>query len=359
MRAVRIEKTGPPEVLVERELPVPRPAEGEVSIRVEFSGVNFADLLQRLGLYGHAPKRPYVPGFEVAGYVEAVGLGVRQIRPGQRVAALTRFGGYAETVVAPESSVFRLPRHVSLAAAAALPVNFLTAWFCLYRLANVRRRESVLITAAGGGVGTAAVQLAHSTGCNTFAVTGSSHKVMRLKELGADYVIDASREDVAEVVARETAPHGLDVLLDSVGGETLRRLIPLVGPLGRVVTYGMSAAAPSAARRWWAALQSYWKMPRFTPLQLIERNIGVFGFHLGLLESRKEEVRSAFEQILALTAARRVAPAIDRVFPLTAQGAAEAHRYLHERRNFGKVLLSPRLDRPVSAAELRQGHSEP
>lgn len=354
-----MERTGPPEVLVERELPEPRPGEGEVGIRVDFSGVNFADLLQRLGLYGHAPKRPYVPGFEVAGTIAEVGQGVREFRPGQRVAALTRFGGYAETVVAPAASVFRLPRAVSLAAAAALPVNFLTAWFCLYRLANVRRRESVLITAAAGGVGTAAVQLAHSTGCTVFAVTGSTHKVRRLKELGADYVIDSSRDDVVEVVARETSPHGLDVLLDAIGGSTLRQLSQLLGPLGRIVTYGMSSAAPGTVRRWGKALLSYWQTPRFSPLDLIERNLGVFGFHLGLLDGRSGEVRSAFEQILALTAGRRITPIVDRVFPLTAEGAALAHRYLHERRNFGKVLLSPGVDRPVSGEELMGGQAEP
>ncbi len=358
MRSIWIERTGPPETLVGHSLHVPEPAEDEVRIRVTAAGVNFADLLQRLGLYGHAPRRPYVPGFEVAGVVDCVGAQVSHVGSGQRVAALIPFGGYAEFAVAPEISVFPLPHKIDLASAAALPVNYLTAWFCLYRLADVRRGESVLITGGAGGVGTAAVQLARSSGCRVFATVGTDEKVRFVKRLGADFVFNYHREDVFTAVKQTADAMGIDVLLDAVGGWNLRRLSRLVAPLGRIVSYGLASAAPSTRRLWWTAAWKYFQTPRFHPLQLMERNLGVFGFHLGLLDGRQAEIRSAFEQILALVAAGRIRPVIDRIFPLTAQGAAAAHRYLHERKNLGKVLLSPLVNEPTDGSSWRESGGE-
>ena len=340
MRAILIERYGAPDLLRERELPVPNPRPGEVRIKVAAAGVNFADLLQRLKLYSNAPKLPYVPGFEVSGTIEALGERVDRFREGDRVVALTKFGGYAEAACVPETQAHKLPDKITLQDAAALPVNFLTAWFCLYNLGNARRGDHVLIQGGAGGVGTAAVQLALGTGCVVFATAGSGEKVQFLKQLGTQYPINYRSQDFSTVVREATAGRGVEVVLDGVGGETLKKCYELVAPLGRLVSYGLSSAAPAPKRRPLAVLLALWRTPRFSTLSLIGRNAGVFGFHLGYLEGRQAEVNSAFDQILALTSAGRLHPVIDRVFPLTAAGAMAAHNRLHERANIGKVLLS-------------------
>ena len=177
MKAIVLERKGPPETLVEQQVAAPQPQPDEVRIAVRAAGVNFADLLQRLGIYGSAPKPPYVPGFEVAGVVEAVGEKVRQLAVGDRVVALTRLGGYAEQVCAEEGNALRFADGIGFEDAAALPVNYLTAWICMITMAGLQAHEKVLIHAAAGGVGTAAVQLAQNIGAEIFATAGSGECV--------------------------------------------------------------------------------------------------------------------------------------------------------------------------------------
>src|SRR5437762_8894007 len=185
MRQIVIARYGAPEVLEPREAPTPVPAEGEVRIAVRAAGVNFADVLGRIGLYPDAPKLPFVAGYEVAGRVDAVGSGVTRIAVGDRVVALTRFGGYATEVVVPASYVFPFHPELSDAEAAALPVNYLTALLALYRLANVMAGETVLVHGAGGGVGIAAIQLARLRRA-TIIGTASSSKHEALRSFGVE-----------------------------------------------------------------------------------------------------------------------------------------------------------------------------
>ncbi len=340
MRAIVIERYGSPDCLRERELPLPSPGPGEVRIRVSASGVNFADLLQRLKLYSETPQLPYVPGFEVSGTVDELGPNCGRFQPGDRVVALSRFGGYAQAVCVSENHVRILPEEVPFVDGAAIPVNFLTAWFCLYNMGNIRSGESVLIQGGAGGVGTAAIQLALGTGCEVFATAGSQDKVEFLRGIGAQHPINYRSEDFSQVVREATSGRGVDVVLDGVGGETLKKGYELVAPLGRIISFGLSSAAPGMKRRPLSALLALWRTPAFRPLSLMGRNVGVFGFHLGYLESRRAEVAAAFDQILALTASGRLRPVIDRVFPLTAGGAVAAHERIHQRSNIGKVILS-------------------
>jgi NADPH:quinone reductase-like Zn-dependent oxidoreductase len=339
MDAIYIERTGPPEVLVERQVPAPKPKPDEVRIAVRAAGVNFADLLQRLGLYGSAPKPPYIPGFEVAGEIEAIGADVEHLELGDRVVALTRFGGYAEQVCAVEANTLVLPAGIGFEEAAALPVNYLTAWICMITMGNLRAGERILIHAAAGGVGTAAVQLARNIGAECFATAGSDEKVEFVGELGADHPINYNAQDFVEEIQRTAGERPIDVVLDGVGGRTLRRSYELLAPLGRLVSFGLSDAVVGPTRNFPRALLAWWRTPRFNPIDMIGRNTGVFGFHLAHLDGKHQVVAEAFAEIVRLVQEGELKPIVARTFPMSADGAAAAHRYLHERRNIGKVLL--------------------
>ena len=339
MRAIQLERRGPPEVMVERETAIPEPSPEEVRIRVRAAGVNFADLLQRLGLYGNAPKMPYIPGFEVSGEVSAVGTEASGFKEGDKVVALTRFGGYAEEVCAPRIAVLPVPADLDLVVAASIPVNYLTAWICLKTMGNLRHGERVLVHNGAGGVGTAAVQLAREDGAEIFATASSEEKLELLRNLGVHHPINYRTSDFSQQIRRISGERSIDVILDAVGGETTLAGYKLLAPLGRLISYGMFEAAPTANRNPFRAWRAWRRTPRFNPIQMIGRNTGVFGFHLALLQGKEHLVAEAFEQILEMVMAGRLQPIISESFPLTATGAAEAHRFIHERRNMGKVLL--------------------
>ncbi len=236
--AIRIEKHGPPEVFVEREIALPDPGPGEVSIRVEAAGINFADLLMRAGLYDTVPPRPYSPGFEIAGTVTTAGNGAMRDdgepwREGDTCVALLRHGGYARDVVLPTRNVFNRPAGLSAVEAAAAPVVFLTAHVCLFESARVRAGETALVLGAGGGVGTAAVQLALAHGLRVIGTAGTERKrAFVVDELGAEACCD-SRGDWESDVLALVGERGINVALDSVGGAataSCQRLLRSAGP---------------------------------------------------------------------------------------------------------------------------------
>jgi len=339
-RAIRIERLGEPEVLVEREVPLQAPGPGEVHLRVLAAGVNFADLLMRAGLYGTVPPRPYSPGFEVAGEVVRAGDGVTDWRPGDRAVALIRHGGYARDVVVHQRNVFGYPASLTAVEAAAVPVVFLTAWVALFEAARARAGESVLVLNAGGGVGTAAVQLAVRHGCRVVGTAGSERKRAFVNgDLRAAACFD-SLGDWEHDVRGIVGDAGLDVALDAVGGRATAACRRLLAPLGRLVFYGLSDAMPGRRRDWLRAAQAWLRTPRIHPLALIEPNIGVFGIHLLHLKGKEAKLRPALEEIYRAIDAQELRPVLDRTFPLTRDGAVAAHRYLHERRNLGKVILA-------------------
>jgi NADPH:quinone reductase-like Zn-dependent oxidoreductase len=339
-RAIRIERLGEPEVLVEREVPLADPGPGEVHLRILAAGVNFADLMMRAGLYGTVPPRPYSPGFEVAGEVVRTGDGVRDWQAGDRAVALVRFGGYARDIIVHERHLFRYPASLSPVEAAAVPVTFLTAWIALHEAARVRAGESVLVLNAGGGVGTAAVQLAVRAGCRVIGTAGSERKrTFVTNDLGAAHCFD-SLGDWEPHVRGALGDAGLDVALDAVGGRATAACRRLLAPLGRLVFYGLSDAMPGRKRDWVRAAWAWLRTPRIHPLDLIVPNVGVFGIHLLHLRGKQTVLRPALQEIYRAVEARELRPVLDRSFPLTRDGAVEAHRYLHERRNLGKVVLS-------------------
>lgn len=338
--AVRIERHGAPGVLVERAVPLPAPGAGEVHLRTLATGVNFADLLMRAGIYRTVPPMPYSPGFEVVGVVEQVGPGVTAWRAGDRAVALIRHGGYARDLIVAERNLFRCPEGISAAEAAAVPVAYLTAWVCLFDAAHAQRGETVLVLNAAGGVGTAAVQLAVDAGLRVFGTAGAERKRrFVVEQLGAAACFETAGHWEAELQAT-AGPRAVDVALDALGGAATASCRRLLAPLGRLVFYGLSDAMPGWRQNWLQMARAWLQTPRFHPLALIEPNIGVFGVHLLHLQSREEILRERLERIYAMAVAGRVRPVLDRTFPLDRAGAIAAHEYLHGRQVIGKVVLT-------------------
>ncbi len=338
MRQIFIPRVGGPEVLEIRESADPEPKAGEVRIRVHASGVNFADIMARLGLYQDAPPLPCVVGYEVSGVVDAVGAGVVRCKPGDRVIGACRFGGYADVVALPEGQVFACPQRLSFAQAAAIPVNYLTAWLLLVELGNVQARHTVLVHSAAGGVGQAALQVCKLRGATVIG-TASKGKHERLRSLGVSACVDESTEDLAALVRERTNGRGVDLALDAIGGKSFHRSYDLLAPMGRLFMFGISSFAPGQRRSLWAALRGVIGMPRFGAIKLMQDNRGVFGVNLGRLWDETAALDEAMAAILGHAQTGAIDPVIDSEVPMAE--AARAHERLQSRGSFGKVLLVP------------------
>jgi NADPH:quinone reductase-like Zn-dependent oxidoreductase len=299
--------------------------------------VNFADILARMGLYPGSPRPPAVIGYEVAGRVDALGPGVTVPVAGERVMAVTRFGGYADTVIVPSTSAFRVPAGLSDAEAAAIPVNYLTAIVALYKLANLSPGETVLVHGAGGGVGIAAIQLARLRRARIIG-TASAMKHDALRSFGVEHAIDYRTADVEHEVKRFTQGRGVDVILDPLGGRSFAKSYRLLAPLGRLVVYGVSSIAAGERRSLWHLVREWAAMPVFSPLSMINRNRGVIGLHLGHLWSETRQLALAMDQLLGEFGAGRLSPVLSKCFPL--DRARDAHRFIQSRGNIGKVVLT-------------------
>lgn len=354
MRQVWIARKGPPEVLQLREAPDPQPGPGQVRIRVAAAGVNFADLMMRLGLYPDAPPLPAVPGYEVSGTIDAAGPGADPALLGRPALAAIRFGGYADAVCVPAAQAVPLPPDADLLRAAALPVNYLTAWQMLEVMARVREGDVVLINGAAGGVGLAALDLCRLRGARVIG-TASPAKHDFLRARGVEVVLDSRRPSFAAEVLAATGGRGCDIALEPRHGRWLGESHAALAPTGRLVMFGFSSGAPGEKPSPLAPLATLAQVPwwRLGPIRLMNDNKGVMGVNLGRLWSYPP-VAVWLRELTALLAAGRLAPHVDRVFPLAE--AAAAHAYLHARRNIGKVLLGANVpaQRPQTGAEAGQ-----
>lgn len=340
MRQVWIVRRGGPGVLEVRETADPRPGPGAVRIRVDASGVNFADVMIRIGLYPDAPDLPLVPGYEVAGTIDAVGEGVDGARVGERVVGFCPFGGYADTVVLPERSVFVLPATVPTTAAAALPVNYVTAYQMLEVMAPPAAGETVLIHGAAGGVGLAALELALRRGARVLG-SASPAKHAFLRARGVDACFDSRAPKFAAEVKAATGGHGADVVLEPRHGRWIRESYTALAPAGRLVLFGFADAARSKRGGRLDALRTLAGVPWliFNPIRLMNDNKAVMGVNLGHMWDEQERVASWLRRLLDWAAAGTISPHVDRIYPLAE--AARAHHRLQDRRNVGKLLLAP------------------
>jgi NADPH:quinone reductase-like Zn-dependent oxidoreductase len=340
MRQVWITKAGSPEVLQVKEAPDPTPVSGQVRIRVEATGVNFADIMGRLGIYPDLPPIPVVVGYEVGGRVDAVGSGVDSSWVGKDVFAMTRFGGYSDVVCVPENQVFERPADMSAEQGAAIPVNYFTAWQLIVVMGGLRAGETVLVHSVGGGVGIAATQIARNIGARVIG-TASKSKHGFMRSIGVDMLIDYRTEDFEKRTMELTGGKGVELILDAVGGDSFKKGFRILAPTGRLGMFGMSSAAVGKERSIFAALKTVASMPwlNFNPPALLNANKGVFGVNLGHLWGEVPRIRGWADDLLALWQQGVVRPHVDKVFPFAE--AAAAHHYVQDRKNIGKVLLKP------------------
>jgi synaptic vesicle membrane protein VAT-1 len=339
MRAVWITRSGGPEVLAVRETADPEPGPGEIRIRVRAAGLNFAEVMARQGLYPDAPKPPCVVGYEVAGVVDAAGAGASGPAVGSRVLALTRFGGHADTVCVPAAQALEMPDGMGFEEAAALPVNYLTAYHMLFRVANVRPRERVLVHMAAGGVGIAVLQLCRTVEDVATFGTASAGKHDVLREEGCTHPIDYRDTGYAAEITRLTGGEGVDIVLDPLGGGDWRKGMRLLRPAGRLVAYGFANMSSGERRSLVNIARQLVRVPWFTPLGLMDRNLGVAGVNMGHLWQELPMLREELDALAGLWRAGALRPRVDSVFPFTE--AAQAHRRLTNRHNVGKVVLTP------------------
>lgn len=343
MRAVVLTKTGGPEVLRVQEQPDPVVAPGQVRIAVRAAGINFADTLARVGLYPDAPKTPCVLGYEVAGEIETVGEGVTGFEVGDRVFAGTRFNGQAELVSVDAAQALPLPEHLSFEQGAAFPVNYGTAYAALVLMGGMRAGDRVLIHAAGGGVGISATQLARNAGAEIFG-TASPGKHEAIRAQGVRHPIDYRTKDFEDEVMRITGGEGVDLIMDALGPTSFRKDYRLLRPGGRLIMYGLSENTDGGVRNLPATLKSLAKMPLATmpwwkSLMMMNENKGVFGLNMLAWWEREGNLDRVTEPLVGDLESGRLEPVVAEAFPFDRAG--EAHQFIADRRNVGKVVLLP------------------
>jgi NADPH:quinone reductase-like Zn-dependent oxidoreductase len=342
VRAVVITKHGGPEVLQVQERPEPAVGPGQVRVAARASGINFADLMARSGVYPDAPPLPSVVGYEVAGEVESVGEGVSGFEPGDRVIAGTRFGGYAELVSVPESQVLSLPDAMSFEEGAAIVVNYATAYAGLVMVGGLRAGDRMLIHAAAGGVGIAAIQIGKTEGAEIFG-TASAAKHDAIREQGCDHPIDYHSVDFAEEVMRITNGEGVDVVMDAIGPSSFKRSYRVLRQGGRLIMFGLAEVQTGEKRNVPALVKGLARMPLATvpwwkSLALMNENKGIFGLNM-LKWWDREGLDRLIPPLAERLAAGELRPIIAASFPFGEAG--EAHSFLAEGKNVGKVVLVP------------------
>lgn len=331
-------KTGGVEVLKISEADEPQPGKGEVRIGVKAAGINFADIMARKGIYPDAPKKPCVVGYEVSGLIESVGEGGDASLVGKPVIAAMRFGGYAEKVVTPVSYVQRKPESLSFEQGAAVPVNYLTAYQLLVVMGGLKKGERLLIHNAGSGVGLAALDIAKHIGAVTYG-TASGRKHKFLLERGLQHAIDYRTQDWLREIQKITEERGVDLIIDPIGGKNTWKSYRALARTGRLGLFGLSTATQTRFSVKLNLIRTVSKMPRFHPVRLMNANKGIYGVNIGHMWGIEEKMQPWMQEIINGVEDGWVKPHVDCVFPF--EKVAEAHSYIEERRNIGKVVLVP------------------
>jgi NADPH2:quinone reductase len=339
VRAIVLIRHGPPaDAFEEQDRPLPEPAAGQVRIAVEAFGLNYADVSARQGTYRDAPPIPCVIGYEVVGRIDAHGPGVDAPAVGQRVAALTRFGGYASAAVTDARAVVPIADDLDAGVAAALPTQGGTAYYCAEEMVRLHPGDHVLVQAAAGGVGTILVQLCKRRGCIVYGTAGSDAKLDHLRHLGVDHAINYRREDFAAAVCRLRGDAGLDVVFDSLGGSAVRKGLALLAPGGRMVCFG--AAERAAGRPQWAHdLRFALAFGVVHPIPLLMESRSLLGVNmLRIADHRPDTLRRVLHGVADLFRTGEIRPTVGGRF--TAAQIAEAHALLASRGSTGKIVVT-------------------
>ena len=339
MKAIYLNKYGNSATAFEtKETAMPTAEKGEVVIKVACFGLNFADVVARRGLYPEAPKNPAVLGYDVAGVIHAVGENVTTLKIGQRVTALTRFGGYAEYAKTTEGGVAVIPDTMNFATATALATQGCTAYYCAYESVVLHRGDRVLIQAAAGGVGGLLVQMAKSKGCIVFG-TASTSKMNYLKELGVDVAIDYTKENFSKTIKQHVLGGAIDIAFDSLGGKTFKDSFKLLAPAGRIVSFGTAEQINGNKTNKLGTIKMALNFGFFSPIQLLLGSKAIIGVNmLQIADNRPQVFNHCITEVVKLANQKIIIPKIDKIF--SADKIAEAHDYLESRQSIGKVVMA-------------------
>ena len=333
MKAVIVTKHGDPDKMEIQDVSMPIPGPNEICIKVSKAGINFADILSRMGLYPGAPKPPFTPGMEVSGTIHELGPDVEGFEVGDRVVGSGTSGGYAEYTVSNCKGVFKIPKAVSFEVAASFPAVYLTSYLMIIHPGDLQPGESILIHGAAGGVGLASIELAKIAGAKTIFGTCSPSKHEFIQERG---VLPVDKDNFLAEIMQWTDDKGVDLVLDPIGGEHLMQSYRCLGSGGRVCSFGISDMAPGKKRSHWHRIKSWLSFPKFDPLKMMTSNRGVFGIHLGRWKNW-EHLDKARKDLMGWISEGKISPHVDKVFP--SEKVSDAHHYIQDRKNIGKVLL--------------------
>tara|TARA_B100002051_G_scaffold276740_1_gene327388 strand:- start:2521 stop:3546 length:1026 start_codon:yes stop_codon:yes gene_type:complete len=336
MKSVILTKYGPPEVLKVKEFDTPEPSSNEVRIKVHYAGINFAEIMARMKLYPGGPKPGSTLGGEVSGIIEAMGQDVKDLKIGQKVMGLSLNGSYSSHVCMDSNSIIPLPDNFNLDEAAAFPVIYITAYMMMFDLGNLQDGDTFLIHGAGGGVGTAAIQLAKTKNVKIIG-TSSSWKHSKLIDMGVDKCIDYNTDNTEQEIMNFTNGKGVDLVIDPVGAKNWKLSYKCLARMGKLIIYGDQNLVKGERLNPFVAMKELYSMPKYRPMDLMANNKVVMGYHLGRFKGHEWKVKRSIDNLIDLINKNDIHPVIDSKFSFNE--APEAHRHIQNRKNFGKVLL--------------------
>ncbi|MBT3253727.1 MAG: zinc-binding dehydrogenase [Candidatus Marinimicrobia bacterium] len=336
MKAYVLNKVGGADVLKISDVGSAPVGPNKVRVQVQTIGLNYAEIQSRKGLYGWAPKRPYIPGMEAYGKIETLGEGVSQLQVGTPVIVVGQFGCYTEEVVVPVSQILPAFENFSPAENAAFAVQFMTAWVALFEVCRIRETDRVLIQAAAGGVGTAAVLLAKALGCEVFGTASKDAKLDLIRQLGADHPINYQTHDFVEFIREKTGGQGVDVILEVVGGEVFRKSMEVLNPFGRLAVIGFASLNLNKLNpfSWWKTWQD---IPRVKIDAMATASQVVGASHLGYLLKDTERMMRIWGDLSSYTLQHGLKPIVGHEFKF--EEMAEAHRLMESRNSQGKIVV--------------------
>ena len=336
MKSVILTKYGAPEVLQVKELNDLEPLNNEVRIKVHYAGINFAEIMARMKLYPGGPKPGSVLGGEVSGVIDKIGKDVKGLSIGDKVMGLTLSGSYSSQACINANSIIPLPDNFKLDEAAAFPVTYITAYMMMFDLGNLQDGDTFLIHGAGGGVGTAAIQLAKTKNIKIIG-TSSSWKHDKLIKMGVDKCIDYNTDDTEKEIMDFTNGKGVDLAIDPIGAKNWKLSYKVLAKMGKLIIYGDQNLVKGDKLKPIVAMKEMYSMPKYKPMDLMANNKAVMGYHLGRFKDHEWKVKRSIENLVKLVNDNDLHPIIDSKFSF--EDAPKAHRQIQNRKNFGKVLL--------------------
>jgi synaptic vesicle membrane protein VAT-1 len=336
MKSIILTKYGAPEVLKVQEFEDIQPLDNQVRIKVHYAGINFAEIMARMKLYPGGPKPGSVLGGEVSGVIDEIGKDVTGLSIGQKVMGLSLAGSYSSQVCINADSIIPLPDNFKLDEAAAFPVAYITAYMMIFDLGNLQENDTFLMHGAGGGVGTAAIQLAKTKNVKIIG-TSSSWKHDKLIKMGVDKCIDYNTDNTEKEIMDFTNGKGVDLVIDPIGAKNWKLSYKILAKMGKLIIYGDQNLVKGDKLKPLVAMKEIYSMPKYKPMDLMSNNKSVMGYHLGRFNGHEWKVQRSIENLIKLVNDNDLHPVIDSKFSF--EDAPKAHRYIQNRKNFGKVLL--------------------